>query len=106
MERATSPSNGVLRYDGKKNSNIHITVSSSFTGANGSIYEIAIAKNGTVEPASAMQIQAGGQNASKSLNTSAIEDIQPGDTISLQVRNLSDTNDATFQAYALNYLGM
>lgn len=105
-ERMSQPTAGVLQYDGSKRSNLHVTISTSFTGANGSVYRIALGKNGTVEPASTMRITAGGQNSPVSLATSAIEDLAPGDTISLLVQNLSDTNDVTFQAYTINSLGI
>ena len=83
---------------------MQVTVNTTLTGANGDIYEIAIAKNGTVEPASTMEVETGGQNAPVNPSTSAIEDLQPNDTISIQVRNTSGTSDATFRAYTINFM--
>jgi len=103
-ERTTQASNGTIQYVGAKNVNVQVDVTTSFTGANGDIYEIAIAKNETVEPASTMQVEAGGQNAPVNPSTGAIEDLQPNDTISLQVRNRDGTSDATFRAYVINYM--
>jgi hypothetical protein len=103
-ERTVQASNGTVQYVGQKNVNVQVTVNTTFTGANGDIYQIAVAKNGTVEPASSMEVEAGGQNAPVNPSTAAIEDLQPNDTISLQVRNRSGTSDATFRAYTINYM--
>lgn len=103
-ERTTQANNGTIQYVGSKNVNVQLTVNTSFTGANGNTYEIAVAKNGTVESASTMQVEAGGQNAPVNPSTSAIEDLQPNDTVSIQVRNRDGTNDATFRAYVLNFM--
>jgi hypothetical protein len=103
-ERTTQANNGTIEYIGAKNVNVQVTVNTSFTGANGDTYQIAIAKNGTVEPASTMEVEAGGQNSPVNPSTSAIEDLQPNDTMSLQVRNRDGTNDATFRAYVINFM--
>lgn len=103
-ERTQQLNDGTIEYLGEKDVNVQVTVSTSFTGANGDIYEIAISKNGTVEPASTMEVEAGGQNAPVNPSTSAIEDLQTGDTISLQVRNREGTSDAEFRAYVINYM--
>jgi len=103
-ERTQQAANGTIQYIGQKNVNVQITVNCSFTGGNGDIYEIAVAKNGTEEPASSMEVEAGGQNAPVNPSTSAIEDLQPNDTISLEVRNRSGTTDATFRAYTINFM--
>lgn len=105
-ERMSQPSAGVLQYDGSKDSNLHITIAASLYGANGAIYRIALAKNGTVEPASTMSIQTGGQNANVSVSTSSIEDLTPGDTISMQVQNTTGVENVTFSAYTLNAFGL
>jgi hypothetical protein len=105
-ERMEQPSNGLLEYVGSKDSNLHINVSVSMYGANGSVYRIGIGKNGTLEDASTMEIQAGGQNANVSVSTSSVEDVSNGDTISLLVQNVDGTSDATFTAYTINSLGM
>jgi hypothetical protein len=103
-ERTTQANNGTIQYVGEKNVNVQVTVNTSFTGANGDTYEIALAKNGTVEPASTMEVEAGGQNSPVNPSTSAIEDLQPNDTLSLQVRNIDGANDATFRAYVVNFM--
>lgn len=103
-ERVIQASNGTIQYVGKRDVNVQITVNTSFTGANGDTYEIAIAKNGTVEPASTIEVEAGGQNSPVNPSTSGIEDLDPQDTISIQVRNRDGTNDATFRAYTINLM--
>ena len=103
-ERVTQASNGTIQYVGQKDVNVQVTVNSSFTGANGRTYEIAIAKNGTVEPASAMEVEAGGSQAPVNPSTGAIEDLETNDTITLQVRNRDGTGDATFSAYLINFM--
>lgn len=103
-ERTQQANNGTVEYLGEKDVNVQVTVSTSFTGANGDTYEIAISKNGTVELASTMEVEAGGQNSPVNPSTGAIEDLQTGDTISLKVRNRDGTNDATFRAYVINYM--
>jgi len=103
-ERTQQANNGTIQYVGSKNVNVQISANSSFTGANGRTYEIAIAKNGTVEPASTMEIEAGGTQAPVNPSTGAIEDLQPNDTISLQVRNRDGTEDATFRAYIISFM--
>lgn len=103
-ERTQQPNNGTIEYVGAKDVNVQVTVTTSFTGSNGRTYEIAIAKNGTVEPASTMEVEASGKNAPVNPSTGAIEDLQNGDTISLQVRNRDGTGDATFRAYVINFM--
>ncbi|TQQ78577.1 hypothetical protein EGH24_13730 [Halonotius terrestris] len=103
-ERTQQPNNGTIEYIGAKDVNVQVTVTSSFTGANGDTYELAVAKNGTVEPASTMEVEAQGQNAPVTLATGAIEDLQPGDTVSVQVRNNDAANDPTFLSYLISYM--
>lgn len=104
-ERTRQQSNGVLEYIGRTDINVHVSATTSFSGANGDTYRLAIAKNGTVEPASTMEIEAGGQNAPQSLVTSAVEDLQNGDTVSMQIKNVNSASDATFASYTINFLG-
>jgi len=104
-ERTQQANNGTIQYIGSRDVNVQLAVSTSFEGANGDIYEIAVSKNGTVESASTMEVEAGGQNAPVNPSTSAIEDLDPNDTISLQVRNQDSASDATFRAYTINFLG-
>lgn len=103
-ERTRQANNGTIEYIGAKDVNVQVSITSSFTGANGDTYELAVAKNGTVEPASTMEIEAQGQNAPVTLGTAAIEDLEPGDTVSMQVRNLDGANDPTFSSYLISYM--
>lgn len=96
---------GQIEYIGTKDTNVHVTVSVSFYGANGDTYQFAIGKNGTVEPASTMRAEGKGQNANLGLSTNGVEDLTNGDTVSLLVRNLSGTNNATVSAYTITFLG-
>lgn len=103
-ERASQSSNGVLQYDGKKDVKVHITASCTVEGASNETYAIAIAKNGTVEPSSEVQIEGTG-NTPKFAGPSSIEDLTTGDTISLQVKNIDGTGNITFNLYNLNFQG-
>jgi hypothetical protein len=104
-ERVSQVGNGTIEYVGSRDVNVHITVSASFSGGNGDLYQIALAKNGTVEDTSTMEFTASGTNSPISASISAIEDLDPNDEVSIQVKNTSTTNDATFEAYTITFLG-
>jgi hypothetical protein len=104
QERTQQANNGTIEYIGSKNVNVQVAVNTALTGANGRTYEIAIAKNGTVEPASTMEVEAQGTQAPVNPSTGAVEDLAPNDTISLQVRNRDGTEDVTFRAYIINFM--
>lgn len=106
MQAVDDTVNGQLEYLGRTNKNVLITASASFTGANGETYAIAIAKNGTIEPTSIIEVEAGGANAPVSVSTSGVEDLVTNNTISLKVTNLDNTNDATFRDYNFTAVGV
>ena len=103
-ERTSQLNNGTIQYNGTKDVNVQVNARTAMTGANGRTYQIAISKNGTVEPASAIEVEAGGQNSPVNPATGAIEDLEPGETMSLQVRNRDGTENATFRAYILSFM--
>lgn len=96
-------SNGQVQYDGRRTSNVQIVVGASILGGNGTEYAIAIAKNGTVEPTSRFDFVGGGTQSPQSAQTSAIEDLEPGDTLSLYVRNNDGTGNITFRNYNFSF---
>lgn len=101
-ERVVKASDGVIEYVGQKETKAHITASCTVVGASNETYAIAIAKNGTVEPTSEVQIEGTG-NTPKFAGPSGVEDLTTGDTISLQVKNLDGTGNITFEIYNLNF---
>lgn len=104
-ERMEQSANGVLKYIGSRDSNVHLTASVSFYGSNGDVYEFAIDKNDTVEPATAVRAEGKGQNANLVVSTSGIEDLVTNETVKLACRNTSGTNNLTVSAYTFNLLG-
>lgn len=97
---------GELEYVGRRRKNTFIVISASAKLASNEVYEIAVAKNGTVEPTSITSIEGQGTNKPLSVSTSSIEDLVTGDIISIFVRNTSGTSDATFGSYNFNIVGV
>jgi hypothetical protein len=103
-ERVTQSSNGVLQYDGRRDVNVHISASLTAEVPNNTEVSLAITKNGTVEPTSEAQITGKGSVPSN-VSTSGVEDIQNGDTISLQIKNNTGTEDIPVERYNISFLG-
>lgn len=100
--RITSPSDATLTYQGRDNVNAQVLFSASMLGANGDTYQVGIFVNGNLQPASTAKFEAKGTQSDLPVVTTAIELLTPGDDISIRVRNLDSTSDATFESYNFN----
>jgi hypothetical protein len=98
--------NGEFEYLGRKRTNVLVNVSASVSLTSNETYAIAIAKNGTVEPTSEAQLEGQGTNKPLTMATSSIEDLSNGDTLSVFVKNIDGTSDATFNSYNFNIIGV
>lgn len=103
--RVSQPSAGTLKYDGKKNTNVHVTASCTVEAPSNETFAVAIAKNGTVEPTSEAQGEGAGV-APAFVAPSGIEKLTTGDTISLFVKNLDSDSNITVDLYNLNLSGL
>lgn len=103
--RVSQPAAGILQYDGRKNTNVHITASCTVEAPSNESFAMAIAKNGTIEPTSEAQGEGQG-NAPAFVAPSGIEDLTTGDALSLQIKNLSSASDITVNLYNLNFSGV
>lgn len=104
-ERCSNPSDGTLRYDGKRDVNVQVSASLTLESTNGDVVAAAIAKNGTVEPNSEAQAVMSGGGSPQNFTVVGVEDLTTNDEIEIYVKNVSAANDITNVQYNVSLIG-
>ena len=99
--------NGRLQYDGDASRHVHITASASVTSdGNAKTYEFGIAKNGTIYTPSISQRRIVIGTEVGDASVTAMIPMDPGDYLTLQIRNITDDTNATITKANIVAMGM
>lgn len=98
--------NGQFEYLGRREVNTFVSVSASVSLTANETYALAVAKNGTVEPTSITKLEGQGINKALTMTTSSVENIFQNDTISIFIKNIDASSDATFNNYSFSIFGI
>ena len=99
-ERTSTPSNGVIQYDGKPDEKTIIHINASVSGAN-TEYAVYVGRNGS--PISRSRALGFLANSSSPTGTTALAELKlvQGDTVSAYIENVGGTKDLTVETLAI-----
>jgi hypothetical protein len=100
--RFSQVADGKLQYEGSKQVIAEANLTASFYGANGDIYTFGVAFNGNIEPQHVGTVAGGGPNKNKTVVARGVFPLTHNDTVSIEVKNESNTSDPTIQHYAFS----
>lgn len=105
-ERLIKAADGKMEHTGTRDKRVQGALNLSFYGANGDVYQFAIAHNGHVHTPHTSSIEARGTQSNVTITVNSVEVLVNGDTLGLQVKNQDNANDLTVLSYSFSAVGV